>query len=77
MNNIKNIVAAVFAIVCLNSCDLTRLPEAPHGQPIALFSSLMISWTLGMVISIIVFSLGKWKKKMMNQKSSLLSNGST
>ena len=27
MNNIKNIVAAVFAIVCLNSCDLTRLPE--------------------------------------------------
>ena len=46
---------------------LTRTPEFPHGQPIALFSSLMISWTLGMVISIIVFSVGKWKKKMILQ----------
>ena len=46
---------------------LTRTPEFPHGQPIALFSSLVISWTLGMVISIIVFSIGKWKKKMLFQ----------
>ena len=46
---------------------LTRTPEFPHGQPIALFSSLVISWTLGMVISIIVFSIGKWKKKMLLQ----------
>jgi len=46
---------------------LTRTPKFPHGQPIALFSSLMISWTLGMVISIIVFSVGKWKKKMILQ----------
>ena len=46
---------------------LTRTPEFPHGQPIALFSSLMISWTLGMVISIIVFNVGKWKKKMVIQ----------
>ena len=46
---------------------LTRTPDFPHGQPIALFGSLMISWTLGMVISIIVFSVGKWKKKMIAQ----------
>ena len=46
---------------------LTRTPDFPHGQPIALFSSLMISWTLGMVISIIVFSTGRWKKKMTLQ----------
>jgi Na+-driven multidrug efflux pump len=46
---------------------LTRTPEFPHGQPIALFSSLVISWSLGMVISIIVFSLGRWKKKMTVQ----------
>ena len=46
---------------------LTRTPEYPHGQPVALFSSLMISWSLGMVISIIVFCIGKWKKKMMLQ----------
>ena len=46
---------------------LTRTPDFPHGQPIALFSSLMISWSLGMVISIIVFSMGRWKKKMTLQ----------
>ena len=46
---------------------LTRTPEFPHGQPVALFSSLMVSWTLGMVISIIVFRVGKWKKKMLLQ----------
>lgn len=44
---------------------LTRSPEFPHGQPIALFGSLMFSWVLGMVISIIVFSIGKWRKKML------------
>ena len=46
---------------------LTRNDEYPHGAPIALFGSLMISWVLGMVISIIVFAIGKWKKKMMNR----------
>ncbi len=44
---------------------LTRSPEFPHGQPIALFGSLMISWVLGMILSVIVFSVGKWKKKML------------
>ncbi len=44
---------------------LTRSAEYPHGAPIALFGSLMISWVLGMVLSIIVFAIGKWKKKMM------------
>ena len=44
---------------------LTRSAEFPHGQPIALFGSLMISWVLGMVLSTIVFSVGKWKKKML------------
>lgn len=43
---------------------LTRSPEYPHGQPIALFGSLVLSWIIGMVMSIIVFSIGKWKKKM-------------
>ena len=43
---------------------LTRTPEFPHGQPIALFGSLMFSWAMGMVISVIVFSIGRWKKKM-------------
>ena len=44
---------------------LTKSAEFPHGQPIALFGSLVISWVLGMVLSIIVFAIGKWKKKML------------
>jgi len=44
---------------------LTRSAEFPHGHPIALFGSLMFSWTMGMVISIIAFRMGKWKRKIM------------
>ena len=44
---------------------LTRSEAYPHGEPIALYGSMMISWVLGMVLSIIVFSFGKWKKKML------------
>ena len=49
--------------------DLTRSAEYPHGEPIALFGSLMISWVLGMVMTIIVFAIGKWKKKMYATQS--------
>ena len=45
---------------------LTRSEAFPHGHPVALFGSLMISWALGMIMSIVVFAMGKWKKKMMN-----------
>ena len=43
---------------------LTRSEVYPHGSPVALFGSLMISWILGMVMSIIVYALGKWKKNL-------------
>ena len=43
---------------------LTRSEEFPHGKPVALFGSLMLSWVLGMIMSVVVFSTGKWKKKM-------------
>jgi len=43
---------------------LTTGADAPNGKPIALFGSLMFSWVMGMIISVIIFSLGKWKKKM-------------
>jgi len=45
---------------------LTKSAEFPHGHPVALFGSLLISWTLGMVMSIIAFRMGKWKKKITN-----------
>ncbi len=46
----------------------SRTPEFPHGQPFALFTSLMISWALGMLITLTVYRIGKWKEKMHNQK---------
>lgn len=42
----------------------TRSPEFPHGQPIALFGSLVFSWVLGMIISVWVYKLGGWRKKL-------------
>lgn len=46
----------------------SRTPAYPNGQPFALFTSLLVSWSLGMVISIIVYRIGKWKKKMYAQE---------
>ena len=48
---------------------LTRSPEFPHGNPIALFGSLMISWTIGMIISVVVFKKGKWRNKIPSIKA--------
>ena len=45
--------------------ELTKNPANPNGQPIALFGSLALSWVLGSVISLIVYKIGHWKKKMM------------
>ena len=44
---------------------LTKNEAYPNGQPVSIFSSLLASWTLGMILSIIVFRIGKWKKKML------------
>ena len=42
----------------------TKNAAYPNGQPFALFTSLLVSWSLGMIITLIVFRIGKWKKKM-------------
>ena len=44
---------------------LTRSADFPNGQPHALFISLLISWSLGALISYIVFLRGKWRRKAM------------
>ena len=44
---------------------LTRSAAFPNGQPHALFISLLISWSLGALISYIVFLRGKWRRKAM------------
>ena len=43
---------------------ITKSEAYPNGHPVSIFTSLLVSWTLGMVISLIVFGMGKWKKKM-------------
>ena len=48
---------------------LTRTAEYPHGKPIALFGSLMISWVLGMFMSMVVFKFGSWRKKIPSIKT--------
>ena len=48
---------------------LTRSAEFPHGSPVALFGSLMISWTIGMLISVATFKLGKWRNKIPSIKA--------
>ena len=45
--------------------SLTKTAEYPHGAPIALFGSMLISWVLGMIMSIIAFRMGKWKRKLL------------
>ncbi len=47
--------------------EITKTAEYPHGQPIALYGSLLISWVLGMLMSVAMFWLGKWRKKMMQR----------
>ena len=44
---------------------LTRCAEFPNGRPEALFTSLLISWSMGALISYIVFRRGKWRRKAM------------
>ena len=38
--------------------------QYPNGHPYALGGSLLISWTLGAVMSVVVYLMGHWKKKM-------------
>ena len=47
--------------------EITKNAEYPHGQPIALYGSLLISWVLGMLMSVAMFWLGKWRKKMLQR----------
>lgn len=41
---------------------LTRSAELPNGSPDSLFWSLLISWVLGAVLTLIFYRKGKWRK---------------
>ena len=40
----------------------TRSAEYPHGHPFALSTSLLVSWVLGMIMSVVAFRWGKTRK---------------
>jgi len=43
---------------------LTRNEQWPNGQPIALFGSLLISWVLSMLMTVISYRMKFWRKKL-------------
>lgn len=43
---------------------LTRTEAWPNGQPVALFASLLISWVIGMIVTVIAYRRGAWKRKL-------------
>ena len=42
---------------------MTRSEALPHGTPDCLYISLLISWILGAVLTVIFYRRGKWKEK--------------
>ncbi len=45
----------------------TRSAEYPHGHPFALSVSLLVSWTMGMLLSILAYRFGKVRKNMLKK----------
>ena len=43
---------------------LTKSEMNPNGHPLIIPVSLLISWSVGMLINLIEFRFGRWKKKM-------------
>jgi Na+-driven multidrug efflux pump len=43
----------------------TRNAAFPNGRPEAIYVSLLISWSMGALISAIVFRRGNWRKKAL------------
>ena len=43
---------------------ITKSEAYPNGHPVSIFTSLLVYCTLVMFFSLIVFGMGKWKKKM-------------
>lgn len=46
---------------------LTRTPELPFGQKECIQISLLLSWVLGALITVIFYRFGKWKSKAIKQ----------
>lgn len=42
----------------------TRSAEYPNGRPESIFISLLVSWTIGALINVLVFRFGKWRERV-------------
>ena len=45
---------------------LTRSEQLPKGNPDAIFGSLLISWTLGAIFTVLFYRRGKWRQRAAN-----------
>ena len=43
---------------------MTKTPELPNGNYLAIPISLLVSWLLGMLLHVVAFALGRWKKRL-------------
>ena len=48
--------------------EWTKTPQMPNGDPLVLYGTLLISWVLSAVVTIIVYRMGKWKNKAITAK---------
>ena len=46
--------------------ELTKTPELPTGDYRCIPFSLLISWVIGMIVHVIAYAAGRWKKKMLS-----------
>lgn len=42
---------------------LTKTPEVPQGRPECIFISLLVSWCIGALLTVLFYVRGKWKEK--------------
>ena len=42
---------------------ISKTPELPQGNCAMMYVSMLISWSLGAVITLVVYRMGKWKAK--------------
>jgi len=49
--------------VAYTIAHLTRCEAFPNGRPEAIFVSLLVAWTMGAVVSALVFRRGNWRRK--------------
>ncbi len=64
---------SIFATVVLRVpiaylfAHLTTTPELPNGNSLSVFSSTLISWVTGAILTAIVYKIGNWKNKAISK----------